>query len=365
MSIDVNSIVKELDGGGAPTAPPPTPRRRARFDREAMVFAAIAAGVAVAVVSLAFSLTPLDGTSGWVICSYLVFIALYWELTRRSVGTLRANDRAATVVLGTLGLGVVVPLCFIIGYVTIKGLHGLNQTFFTDTMEKVGPLDPSSAGGARHAILGTLIQVGLATLISVPLGVLSAVYLNEVGGRMAKTVRFLVDSMSGVPSIVAGLFIYTIWVVQLGKGFSGLAAAFALSILMLPTVTRTAEEMLKLVPGGLRESSLALGASEWRTVWRVVLPSAKTGLVTAVILGVARVAGETAPLLMTAFGNDSVNTNPTSGPMSALPLFVYKQIRAPEANQIARAWTGALVLILLVLFLFVIARAIAALGKKV
>ena len=238
-----------------------------------MVFAAIAAGLAVAVVSLAFYVTPLDGTSGWVICSYLVFVALYWALTRRSVGPLRANDRAATVVLGTLGLGVVVPLCFIIGYVTLKGIHGLNQTFFTDTMEKVGPLDPSSAGGARHAILGTLIQVGLATLISVPLGVLSAVYLNEVGGRMAKTVRFLVDSMSGVPSIVAGLFIYTIWVVQLGKGFSGLSAAFALSILMLPTVTRTAEEMLKLVPGGLRESSLALGASEWRTVWRVVLPT--------------------------------------------------------------------------------------------
>ncbi len=226
--------------------PPPTPRRQSSIRPRERWCSPRSQRASPSLSSASrFYVTPLDGTSGWVICSYLVFIALYWELTRRSVGTLRANDRAATVVLGTLGLGVVVPLCFIIGYVTLKGLHGLNQTFFTDTMEKVGPLDPSSAGGARHAILGTLIQVGLATLISVPLGVLSAVYLNEVGGRMAKTVRFLVDSMSGVPSIVAGLFIYTIWVVQLGKGFSGMSAAFALSILMLPTVTRTAEEMLQ------------------------------------------------------------------------------------------------------------------------
>ncbi len=362
MSVDINATAG-LDTG--PSEPPPTPRPRVRFDHEGMVFTAYAAVAGVMIVSLLFWLTPFDGLVAWVLSAYAVFLAIFWALTRRSVGTLRANDRVATVVMGTLGLGVVVPLCLIIGYVTLKGIRGLNETFFTDTMETVGPLDPASAGGAKHAVIGTLIQVGLATLISVPLGVLSAVYLNEVGGRMAKTVRFLVDSMSGVPSIVAGLFIYTIWVVQMGKGFSGLAAAFALSVLMLPTVTRTAEEMLKLVPGGLRESSLALGGSEWRTVWRVVLPSAKTGLVTAVILGIARVAGETAPLLMTSFGNDSVNTNPTVGPMSALPLFVYKQIRAPEANQIARAWTGALVLILLVLLLFVLARAIAALGKKV
>ena len=362
MTTDIR-IEDELDT--APTAPPPPSRKLPKVERQTMLFGLFSALASVVIVAVAFWLTPLDGTVGWIICAYLGFLAIFWALTQRSIGTLRANDRVAAVAVTTLGLGVVVPLCLIIAYVTVKGIRGLNATFFTDTMEKVGPLDPSSAGGAKHAILGTLIQVGMATLISVPLGVLSAVYLNEVGGRMAKTVRFLVDSMSGVPSIVAGLFIYTIWVVQLGKGFSGLAAAFALSVLMLPTVTRTAEEMLKLVPGGLRESSLALGASEWRTVWRVVLPSAKTGLVTAVILGVARVAGETAPLLMTSFGNDSVNTNPTQGPMSALPLFVYKQIRAPEANQIARAWTGALVLILLVLLLFVIARAIAALGKKV
>jgi phosphate transport system permease protein len=362
VSIDVN-IENELET--APSGAPPTPRRQPKVERETILLGGFSAVAAVLIVGLCFWLTPLDGQFAWVWCTYGVFVAILWALTRRRVGTLRANDRVATVVVATLGLGVVVPLCLIIGYVTIKGLRGLNAAFFADTMEQVGPLDPASAGGAKHAILGTLIQVGLATLISVPLGVLSAVYLNEVGGRMAKTVRFLVDSMSGIPSIVAGLFIYTIWVVEMGKGFSGLAAAFALSVLMLPTVTRTAEEMLKLVPGGLRESSLALGASEWRTVWRVVLPSAKTGLVTAVILGIARVAGETAPLLMTSFGNDTVNTNPTQGPMSALPLFVYKQIRAPEANQIARAWTGALVLILLVLLLFVIARAIAALGKKV
>jgi phosphate transport system permease protein len=171
--------------------------------------------------------------------------------------------------------------------------------------------------------------------------------------------------MSGIPSIVAGLFIYTMWIVRFHEGFSGLAAAMALSVLMLPTVARTAEEVIKLVPNGLRESSLALGAPEWKTTTRIILPAARSGLVTATVLGVSRIAGETAPLLMTAFGSDAVNTNPWHGPQSALPLFAFQRVRNAIPTQIARGWAGALVLIVLVLALFTLARAAAARGRKV
>jgi phosphate transport system permease protein len=170
--------------------------------------------------------------------------------------------------------------------------------------------------------------------------------------------------MSGIPSIVAGLFIFTMFVLKFDQGFSGLAAAMALSVLMLPTVARTAEEVIKLVPDGLRESSLALGAPQWKTVTKIVLPAARSGLVTATVLGVSRIAGETAPLLMTSFGSDSVNVNPLHGAQSSLPLFAFQRVRAALPTQIARGWAGALVLIVLVLALFTLARAVAARGRK-
>src|SRR5260370_2187487 len=186
-----------------------------------------------------------------------------------------------------------------------------------------------------------------------------AVFLNDVGGRLVRPVRFIVNAMSGVPSIVAGLFIFAAWIVQLGNKFSGLAGALALSVLMLPTVTRTAEEMLRIVPDGLREASLALGAPEWRTVSGVVLPTARAGLLTAVILGVARAVGETAPLIMTAFGASILNLNPFKEAQSSLPLMIYSLIRSPQQAQADRAWTEAFVLIALVLALFTLARILA------
>lgn len=347
------------------TGPQAVPRRFARRDRGEGPTLALALAAAVAAVSLAFWLTPLDGTAGWVVSSFVLFLVAYYTLCRQRVGAVRAGDRLATVLMGSCAIVVLVPLVWIIGFVVAKGWSGLNANFFTETLQKVGPNDPPSSGGAEHAILGTLWQVGLATVLCVPIGIMSAVYLHEVRGRIAKIVRFLVDAMSGVPSIVAGLFIYTFWVLKLHNGFSGEAAALALSVLMLPTIVRTGEEMLKLVPGSLREASLALGAPEWRTVVRVVLPTARAGLVTAVILGVARVAGETAPLLLTAFGTDTVNNDPTKGPQSALPLFVYKQVRfGADAAQQGRGWAGALVLILLVLVLFVAARLVSLVGRK-
>jgi phosphate transport system permease protein len=186
------------------------------------------------------------------------------------------------------------------------------------------------------------------------------VFLSEIGGRLARPVRLVVDTMTAIPTIVAGLFVFATVVLTLGQ--SGFAGALALSVLMLPTVTKTAELVLKLVPGGLREASLALGGSQWRTTKDVVLPTARSGLVTSVILGIARAIGETAPLLLTIGGAFIVNTNPFHGKQDALPFFVWRLIKFPEEAQQLRAWTGALVLLALVLVLFAIARAIGGRG---
>jgi phosphate transport system permease protein len=273
-------------------------------------------------------------------------------------GALVAKDRVATVVITTAGLAVVVPLSLILGYVFYRGYSALRPQFFTETQEFVGPLSPATEGGGAHAIVGTLEQVGLAMLICVPLGVMSAVFLNEIGGWLARPLRTIVDAMSAVPSILAGLFVYAALLQGLHQQFSGFAAALALSVLMLPTITRTAEVVLRLVPEGLREGAHALGGTEWRITRMVVLPTARVGLVTAVILGVARTVGETAPLFFTAFGAFKLNANPFSGKQGALPLFVWTLIRQPRQEQIQRAWTGALVLVGIVLVLFVAARII-------
>jgi phosphate transport system permease protein len=336
---------------------PPARRDLTVIELASVAWVAGSALAAALVTTALFRLTPLDGAVGFAVVAWALFVAAYAGVLTASVPALERNDRLVTVVVWSLALLTFTPLVLIVGFVVAKGVPGLTSAFFTQTMDAVGPLDPPSVGGARHAIVGTLLQVGLAAVVSVPLGVLTAVFLNEFAGRRtARTIRFLVDAMSGIPSIVAGLFIYTLFVLRMGHGFSGRNAALALSVLMLPTVTRTAEEVLSLVPGSLREAALALGAPDWRTVLRVVLPTARTGLITAVVLGVARVAGETAPLLMTALGSDGMNTNPFEGQQSSLPLFVFKLIRNPLEGQVTRAWAGALVLIAIVLVLFSLAR---------
>ena len=342
----------------------PPPRKVRRSVRESVERPLLILALVGAAMAAIFALTPLSGLAGWALCTYAGFVVADSFDVYRSDGPVVAKDRIATVLVSTAGLCTVVPLVLIVAYVVGKGLHGITKSFFTETLESVGPADPATVGGAKHAIIGTLEQVGLATLIATPLGLLTAVHLAESTGRLARVTRVLVDAMSGIPSIVAGLFIYTMWVVRFHEGFSGWAAAMSLAVLMLPTVARTAEEVIKLVPSGLRESSLALGAPEWRTTLRIVLPAARSGLVTATVLGVSRIAGETAPLLMTAFGSDSVNTNPWHGAQSALPLFAFQRVRNAIPTQIARGWAGALVLIVLVLTLFTLARAVAARGRK-
>lgn len=311
-----------------------------------------------------YRLTSFSGRSGFIFLWVAAFLTIYWLVVRELEGRLAATDRIAGLLTTGLALSLMLPLISIIVFVVIKGAKAFTPAFFTQSLEGVGPLDPPNKGGALHAIIGTLEQITIATVLSVPLGFATAVFLNEVGGPLRRPVRIFVNAMSGVPSIVAGLFIYGVLIIQFGQAFSGMAAGLALTLLMLPTVTRTAEEVLRLVPGGLREASLALGAQEWSTTWRVVLPTARAGLVTAAILGVARSVGETAPLILTAFGTNITNLNPFKNPQSALPLFSYSLLGSPIPSDQDRAWTGALVLIVLVLGLFIAARRISGVGGK-
>ncbi|MEU8133874.1 phosphate ABC transporter permease PstA [Streptodolium elevatio] len=270
----------------------------------------------------------------------------------------RAKDRLATSLVYGAFVVAIVPLISILGYTIQEGFQELSPYFLSHSMRGVGPRDDT--GGIYHAIIGTLEQVGLATLIAVPIGLMTAIYLVEYGtGRLARAITFFVDVMTGIPSIVAGLFVYSFWIMVLGFKASGFAGSLALMILMLPTVVRAAEEMLKLVPNELREASLALGIPKWRTILKVVLPTALGGIITGIMLAIARVIGETAPLLLLVGTAQSINTNPFDGWQSSIPLYVFEQNHAGNQFSPARAWAGALTLIIIVMVLNLVARLIA------
>jgi phosphate transport system permease protein len=326
--------------------------RRGNTSSASMGEAAVAAGAAVA-GSLALRLVlGWDGIMGTALWAGLIFLVVIYLILRDRHGREPAVDRVVTVLIWSAALTVIAVLVWMMAYLTVQGVKLLRVGFLTQDLSSTGALD--KGGGMKHAIIGTLEQVLIATAAVVPIAVFTAVYLNEIRGRMSTPIRFIVDALSGLPSIVAGLLIFTIWVV--GRGFSGIAGSAALAILMLPTITRASEEILRTVPDPLREASLALGAPHWRTTARIVLPTAQAGLVTAVILGIARAVGETAPMLLTAFGADTTNTSPLNGPQGDLPLAVWKLIRQPNQTANDRAWAGALVLVGLVLGLFIIAR---------
>jgi phosphate transport system permease protein len=230
---------------------------------------------------------------------------------------------------------------------------------FTTDMSMATPTDPIATGGLLHAITGTLTMVFLALIMSVPIGILTALYLTEISGKFAGPIRFLVQAMSGVPSIVAGLFILSAVLYPITKAYSGLMGALALTILMIPTIARTSEEVLRLIPNDLREAGTALGGTQWRTVAMIVLPAARSGLMTAVILGIARIAGETAPILLLTGGGDKINPNAFNGPMGSLPYYIWKSFNAGSPEALTRAWAGLLVLMVLILILFTAARALS------
>ena len=236
-------------------------------------------------------------------------------------------------------LVLVACLVGIVVFTFVRGKDALaHLNFYTQTTAYIGPEAPLDQGGIVAAMVGTLEQVAISVVLSVPLAIATAVYLSEVRGRLARLVRTVVEAMSAVPTIVAGLFIYSMLILKFGQDRSGFAASLALCISMIPVVCTTAEVVLRLVPNGLREASLALGTTQWQTVRRVVLPTARPGLVTAVLLGVARVIGETSPVLLVAGSTNELNADPMHGPMLSLPLFAFTQMKMPLDTAIARAF---------------------------
>lgn len=305
-------------------------------------------------------LVPLTGLPWllivWFACG-LLMTAVTSGMTARRVDLV---DRLMESLITGAAVLVAAALVSTVGFVVHRGWEPLlHWNFFTQDMSGVGPRDPFTSGGVLHAIAGSLIQIGIAVAVTVPLGIGTAVFMTEIGGRFARIVRTVVEAMTALPSIVAGLFIYTVLIVALGIPKSGIAAAMALSVMMLPIIARAADVVLRVVPGNLREASLALGASRWRTVWHVVLPTARPGLATALILGVARGIGETSPVLLTSGAASFVVLNPTDGVMNSLPLYIFSTVRSGEPMAEARAFAAATVLLGLVLALFVIARLVA------
>ena len=249
-----------------------------------------------------------------------------------------------------------VILVSVLGSLVVRGIRALSAHFIYQNSVYINPSTPLDYGGIGHSLVGTLLIVTIATILSVPIGIATAVYITEVRGRAVPYVRFFVQAMSGVPSVVAGLFILTIVVATGAFNQSAFAGGLAYAILMLPTVARTAEEVLKLIPDDLRTGALALGSTRARTVLKVVIPAARTGIITAMILGVARVIGETAPLLLAAGNNDQTVVNPFGSPISSVPTYIFNNVALPYPDAVTRAWGSALVLIVLVAVLFTLAR---------
>jgi phosphate transport system permease protein len=271
-------------------------------------------------------------------------------------GRRRALDRLVTfAVVAAFGVALI-PLLSLLFEVLKRGLPGLDWEFLTGS-----PRGVIGGGGAAHAIVGTVVITGVAAVISVPIGIMAAIYLTEYGdGRLRRALTFFVDVMTGIPSIVAGLFAFALFAIFFGPGIRmGVMGSVALSVLMIPIVIRSSEEVLKIVPNHLREASYALGTPKWRTISKVVLPTAFAGLVTGVMISVARIIGETAPLLVTTGVVDTINTNPFEGRMQNLAVYAYSEYRTPGVMKQAsydRAWAAALTLIAIVMILNLIAR---------
>ncbi|PZU48731.1 MAG: phosphate ABC transporter permease PtsA [Microbacterium sp.] len=301
--------------------------------------------------------------SGWIILSVLAYLVLIYVISRIAEGGRRALDRLITGIVSSAFAIAMVPLVSVSWTVVSNGIARFDATFFSSSMRSV----LGEGGGAVHAIWGTVLITLAAAIISIPIGLMTAVYLIEYGqnSRLARAITFLVDVMTGIPSIVAGLFAYALFALFFGPGVRlGIAGAVALSVLMIPVVVRSSEEMLRLVPNELREASYALGVPKWLTIVKVVLPTSIAGITTGVMLAIARVIGETAPLLITAGFTDALNTNLFDGRMQTLPVYIYSQYAykgIPPEAYVDRAWAAALTLILIVMALNLIARLVAKL----
>jgi phosphate transport system permease protein len=320
---------------------------------------------------------PFSGSIGFVICWYLVFLAMFAAVTSIAHSRQIVLDRLWMAIVTGAAVFVGAALLSAVGYIVFRGwaaAHHLNFWYEPESASSPGS-SPLTQGGVLNAIVGSAFELGVATAVSLPLGIITAVYMAEVGGKFSRIVRTVVEAMTALPDILAGLFIYSVLILSLGLSRSGFAAAMALSVMMLPIIARSADVQLRIVPGGLREASYALGSTQWRTVWRVVLPTQRSGLATAVILGMARAVGETAPVLITSGASTFTNPNlhqlasclhigtagctPFTETMNSLPLYIITGVLSGEPLFIQRAFGAGVVLLVFVLVLFVTARLLA------
>jgi phosphate transport system permease protein len=353
-------------------APKPTAQKaepRVRISRVTPAGIATVAGAAAGALGLTWVLyewaLPFTGVTGFWLSWYLTFLVLYAAIARLQWNRREVSHRVTTVAFGTGGTITIVIVIGLVLYAFARGFTAIRHlNFFTQSMAFAGPLSSLSVGGVLHAMAGTGEQIGLATLFAVPLALATALFLAEVGGALARPVRIIVEAMTALPDIIAGLFVYALFILTLGLQKSGLAAALALMVTMMPIIARASEVVLRLVPGTLREASYALGSSQWRTAWNVVLPSARSGLTTAVVLGMARGIGETAPVLIVSGVTKELNFNPLQGPQMSLPLFIwtYDHIEATTPAYVARGFGAGFALVLVVLLLFTAARWIGGSG---
>jgi phosphate transport system permease protein len=344
-----------------PAQPPDRPRPLAVFTAEDRLTLYGSMLSALALVWLLYTqILPFSGLVGFILCWFGTYLAMYAAVTAlahpRPIVVDRLWSAIVTGAAALAGLALLSTVC----YTVAKGFAAVHYfSFLTKSQQGVSPIAPLNQGGILHAIVGSLIELGIATSIALPLGIGTAVFMVEVGGKFSRVVRTVVEAMTALPDILAGLFIYTVLIIHLGFERSGFCAAMALTVMMLPIIARSADVALRVVPGGLREASHALGASQWQTVWRVVLPTCRAGLATAVILGMARAIGETAPVLITSGANTFMNTDPLHNPMNSLPLYILFAVRSGQPLEIARGFGAAIILLTLVVVLFAAARYIS------
>jgi phosphate transport system permease protein len=301
---------------------------------------------------------PFTGVLGFWISWYVVFLILYSVMARLQWDRLDARNRLAAVAFASAGVVAFIIVVEQVGYTLLRGSSAVGHVnFWTQSQEAVGPSSPMSVGGVLNSIVGSGEELGLSTLMSVPLGITAALFLSEIGGGLARVTRTIVEAMTALPDLVSGLFIYIVLVLSIGYQQCGFCASVAIAITMMPIVARASEVVLRIVPGTLKEASYALGSSQWRTVWNVVLPTARSGLATAVVLAMARGIGETAPVLLVAGFTKDMNANAFSGPMSSLPLFIYNAVHTfGTPPYVERGFGAGFVLVIVVLLLFSLAR---------
>jgi phosphate transport system permease protein len=344
-----------------PEPPPDKPRSLRRVSSDE-IFSTVGSfvGSFALVWLLYYDILPLSGVLGFIICWYVAFLGMYAGVTALSHPRTIVVDRLMRAVFWAAALLTGFVLVTVVVYVVWRGHLALTHWNFYTKPAAAGLTAPYNKGGISNVIIGSLIQLGIAVCISLPLGLGTAVFMTEVGGWFPRVVRTVVEAMTAVPDLLAGLFVYVFLVLELHRPRNGFAVAIALSVTMTPIIARSAEVALRVVPGGLREAGLALGASHWQTVRRIILPTARPGLATALILAVARGIGESAPLLIVSGASTFFNKNPFDAQtMNSLPLYIFEGARSGETREIVRAFAAATVLLTMVFILFALVRVLA------